>query len=306
MVNPLAILPTKPSAEGFAPLPSYPANEFMAMQGATMALFFGAYYSIGKRAIAKLDNEDFNLMLSKPELFSDHLNALAQPIIDNFQYRVGKYTEENQKLILTKAYELEKAKLHINYDLMTYFIQYIGGKGLDGIAIVASLLGFSYEETKKIFGLSETPTTTEPSEPVSGSDYDPSQPTDFDNVPDATSPTPEPTPTPTPTPEPEPEKSYTFSYLFCNANDWSITYNKPKTDATGNTKARTITVTLTEREAITYGNSLLYYIAQAKEKYAEYGTVALKQTYQAYTWNLYNFNKGWQGVTGYWLEFQGV
>lgn len=213
MVDPLGVLPKKPSAEGFAPLPSYPANEFMAMQGAWMALNFGAYYSIGKRAIAKLDNEDFNLMLAKPQLFKDHLNVLGQPIIDNFQERVNKYTEENQKIILDKAYDLEKEKLEVNYKLMTHYLGFLAGKGAEGISMVMQLLGISEEEAKKFLGIYDYP---EPQGGTSdGSTYDPSQPTDWDNVPDSTSPTPTPEPTPEPTPTPEySDETWNINYSF--------------------------------------------------------------------------------------------
>lgn len=129
------------------------------MQGASMALAFGAYYTIGKRAVAKLDNEDFNAMLKKPELFSQYLNQIGQPIIDNFNYHMKTRTDGIQESILEKAYMLEERKLEENIKLFKYFLRTIFKEGGGLIKMWAQLLGISEEEAKKLVTESGTDVT---------------------------------------------------------------------------------------------------------------------------------------------------
>lgn len=140
------LIPKSPSLDGFAPLPSASANEFMTMQGASMALAFGAYYTIGKRAVAKLDNEDFNAMLDKPELFSKYLNNIGQPIIDNFNYHMKTRTDGIQESILTKAYNLEERKLQENIKLYKYFLRTVFKQGGALLHELAKSLGIPVEQ----------------------------------------------------------------------------------------------------------------------------------------------------------------
>jgi hypothetical protein len=149
-MDPLGILPKKPSLEGFAPLPSASANEFMSMQGAQMALYFGAYYTIGKRMIALLDNEDFNAMVKTPKLFSDYLNRHSDQIIKNFDTRMEKSMPSIQEQIIKAGEKLEHKKLDMNYDLMVYFMKFLGDKGLKGVELVANMLGIDIEDAKKM------------------------------------------------------------------------------------------------------------------------------------------------------------
>ncbi len=107
-----------PKIEGFAPLPSASADAFMSMQGGHMALYFGAYYTIGKRSIAKMTNEEFNLALEEPTKFTEILQPHTQEINNVFENYLANTVDKIQALVLEKAFDLEILKIHQNVKLL--------------------------------------------------------------------------------------------------------------------------------------------------------------------------------------------
>lgn len=107
-----------PKIEGFAPLPSASADAFMSMQGGHMALYFGAYYTIGKRSMAKLTNEEFNLAMEEPSRFTNILEPHTNEITNAFEKYLSTHVDRIQEKVLDKAYDLEILKIHQNVKLL--------------------------------------------------------------------------------------------------------------------------------------------------------------------------------------------
>jgi len=107
-----------PKIEGFAPLPSASADAFMSMQGGHMALYFGAYYTIGKRSMARLTNEEFNLAMEEPDKFTDILAPHQKAITQAFEKHLNEDIDRIQNLVLEKAFDIEILKIHQNVKLL--------------------------------------------------------------------------------------------------------------------------------------------------------------------------------------------
>lgn len=107
-----------PKIEGFAPLPSATADAFMAMQGGHMALYFGAEYTIGKRLIASMSNEEFNKSVSNPQMFINKIEPHYRVITGAFEQHINTDIDRIQNLVLEKAFDLEILKIHQNVKLL--------------------------------------------------------------------------------------------------------------------------------------------------------------------------------------------
>ena len=138
MVNPVALLGVMPKIEGFSPLPSESADAFMSLQGGHMALYFGAEYTIGKRLISSMSNEDFNKAVTNPQIFINRIEVQYEAITKQFQKHIEDHHAEIQKIVLDKAYELEVLKAHLNVKLLKelpkeYFDAFFGNKYTPGV-----------------------------------------------------------------------------------------------------------------------------------------------------------------------------
>lgn len=107
-----------PKIEGFAPLPNAAADAFMAMQGGHMALLFGAEYTIGKRLIASMSNEEFNSAKDNPQQFTDKLKPHYEKITQMFESELATNFSRIQELVLDKAFDIEILKVHQNVKLL--------------------------------------------------------------------------------------------------------------------------------------------------------------------------------------------
>ncbi len=107
-----------PKIEGFAPLPSASADAFMSMQGGHMALYFGAEYTIGKRLIASMSNDEFNFAVKNPLLFIAKIDVHYREITKVFEKYLDEHVDRIQQKVLEKAFEVEKLKVMQNVKLI--------------------------------------------------------------------------------------------------------------------------------------------------------------------------------------------
>lgn len=107
-----------PKIEGFAPLPSASADAFMSMQGGHMALYFGAEYTIGKRLIASMSNEDFNKAVVDPRLFINRIDPHYKQITAVFERYLDENVDRIQKAVMNRAYDVEIYKIEQNVKLL--------------------------------------------------------------------------------------------------------------------------------------------------------------------------------------------
>ena len=122
MVSPLASLGAAasvvPTIQGFAPLPFAAANEFMALQGGHMALYFGAYYKFATRLIDSQSNENFNALAADPNKLTATLDPFAKKLHEDFLRNLESRSQQIQEKILDQAHELEIRKVEYNVRLL--------------------------------------------------------------------------------------------------------------------------------------------------------------------------------------------
>lgn len=103
----------------------------MSLQGGNMALYFGAYFTFGKRVMSALDNDHFNAMVKDPELVIKYLQPHSDAIFENFHKQIDKRAERIQNVILKESYRLEEKKLDLNILLFKWMINRGFEEGID-------------------------------------------------------------------------------------------------------------------------------------------------------------------------------
>jgi hypothetical protein len=170
-LNPVSALGVLPSIQGFQPLPFAAANEFMSLQGGNMALYFGAYFQIGKRYVSSLSNEAFNRMMAQPKEMIDLLQPQSDALVQNFIDQLDKRAQEIQTIILDHAHELELKKVEYNVDLLTKipveYIRLLTENQTEGYAdmfgdLVSQLTKYFEDISRGLPGGREDPPTQDP------------------------------------------------------------------------------------------------------------------------------------------------
>jgi len=90
----------------------------MVLQGGDMALNFGAYYKFGTRFVDSQSNDDFNAMKKNPTILTNLLAPHREELFKAFQETIAKNSDPMQRLVMTKAYDLEILKIEQNVKLL--------------------------------------------------------------------------------------------------------------------------------------------------------------------------------------------